>query len=403
MRRRITLITLAISAGVSFLFSLPPALAQFSSSVGRVIVPPSSLDHPEDFGVRTHTNFVILARSVGGVSETNSPSGETPASLACVYKLTQQVKGCPISGTTENPSGGAKAIAVVSAYDNPDAAADLKAFSTQFGLPQANFKQVYADGKQPPNDPGGWSLEEALDIEWAHGMAPKAKIYLVEAASDSLADLLKAESVASKLVGAAGGGEVSNSWGTVEFSGEEQYDKYFTAKGIVYFASSGGSGNLLYPGTSPKVVSAGGTTVNRNSSGDFTGESGCCYGGDSAYELRPAYQNIIEKIVGNRRGTPDFSFDAGATSGVSVYDADGSYGWVVLGGTSVSAPSLAGIVNAAGHFYTSTNAELTKIYGEYGNQKEYHEFFRDITKGTGCTKGWDFCSGVGSDLTYEGK
>ncbi len=401
MRRPIPFVLLV---AVLLLVSRLPALGQSSPAVGTVIAPSSSIEHPEDLGVRTHTNFAILVRSAGGGSASNSPSGETPASLACVYKLTKQVKGCPISGTTQNPTGGAKAIAVVSAYDNPDAATDLKTFSTQFGLPSANFKQVYADGKQPQNDPGGWSLEEALDIEWAHGMAPKAKIYLVEAASDSFADLFKAESVASKLVAAAGGGEVSNSWGGPEFTGEEQYDKYFKEKGVVYLASSGSvSGGLIYPGTSPYAVSAGGTTVNRNGSGDFTGESGCCYGGDSVYEPRPAYQDIIQKIVGSWRGTPDFSFDASPSSGVSVYDADGGYGWLVLGGTSVSAPSLAGIVNAAGNFYTSTNSELTKIYQEYGKQKEYHQFFRDITKGNGCTKGWDFCSGVGSDLTYKGK
>ncbi len=379
------------------------ALSQFSPLVGRAIIPSSSIQQPEDVGLRAHTNFVILVRS-DGFPGSNSPSGETPASLACVYKLTKQVKGCPISGTTKNPTGGAKTIAVVSAYDNPDAATDLATFSTQFGLPTADFEQVYADGSQPPNDPGGWSLEEALDIEWAHGMAPKAKIYLVEAASNSFADLLQAESVASKLVAAAGGGEVSNSWGGSEFTGEQADDKYFKKKGVVYFASSGGTyGDLIYPGTSPYVVSVGSTTVNRNASGDFTGESGCCSGGDSAYEPRPAYQDIIQKIVGTWRGTPDFSFDAGPTSGVSVYDADGGYGWLVLTGTSVSAPSLAGIVNAAGRFSKSTNSELTKIYQEYGNQKEYHQFFRDITKGNGCTKGWDFCSGVGSDLTYKGK
>jgi len=91
-----------------------------------------------------------------------------------------------------------------------------------------------------------------------------------------------------------------------------------------------------------------------------------------------------------------------STSPVAVYDEDGGYGWVVLAGTSVSAPSLAGIVNAAGNFDTSTNAELTMIYKEYGNSKEYQAWFRDIT-GNGCAKGWDFCTGVGSVLTHKGK
>lgn len=376
------------------------ALAQSEPAARSVVVPQSSAQRSEDVGVRAHTNFLLVTRSAGDFPESSGPSGETPASLACVYQLTKQVKGCPISGTKEVPTGGAKAIAIVSAYDNPDAKTDLETFSQKFGLAAADFTQVYADGKQPPNDPGGWSLEEALDIEWAHAMAPKAKIYLVEAASDSMSDLLTAESVASKLVAKAGGGEVSNSWGGAEFAGELSYDKYFKMKRVVYFASAADPPS--YPATSPYVVSAGGTTVDRDSKGDFTGESPCCTGGPSPYEPRPAYQNIIKKIVGAHRGTPDLSFDAGIQSPVSVYDADGGYGWVVLAGTSVSAPSLAGIVNAAGSFDASTNAELTMIYKEYGIPKEYHAWFRDIT-GNGCPKGWNFCAGVGSVLTYSGK
>jgi len=380
-----------------FFLSLPwPGLAQSSSAV---IVPDSGLQRTQDLGIRAHTNFWFVTGPAGAFFSSGAPISETPASLACVYQLTKQVKGCPISGTKEVPTGGANAIAIVSAYDNPDAKTDLETFSKHFGLAPADFRQVYADGKQPPNDPGGWSLEEALAIEWAHAMAPKARIYLVEAASNGYGDLFQAESVASKLVAKAGGGEVSNGWGGAEFSGEQSYDKYFNTKGVVYFAAAG---SPTYPSTSPYVVSAGGTTVERNSHGDFTGESPCCTGGDSVYELRPAYQNIIEKIVGSYRGTPDLSFDAGAQSPVSVYDADGGYGWIALAGTSVSAPSLAGIVNAAGSFNTSSAAELTMIYKEYGIPTEYKMWFRDIM-GDGCTEGWNFCAGVGSPLTYQGK
>jgi len=382
--------SLILVAGLLFFVCSQPVFAQLL---------PGGEQHFDPAGLRAHTNFLVSVHSTGSAG---SPSGETPASLACVYKLTKPVKGCPISGTTENPSGGARAIAVVSAYDNPDATSDLDTFSQQFGLPSARFEQVYANGKQPKNDPGGWSLEEAMAIEWAHGMAPKAKIYLVEAPTNSLADLFQAESVASKLVAKAGGGEVSNSWGGTEFTGEQAYDKYFTTKGIVYFAASGEDG-VLYPSTSPYVVSAGGTTVNRDSGGNFIGESGCCYGGVSLYESRPSYQNIIKKIVGDFRGTPDVSFDAASSSGVSVYDADGGYDWLVVGGTAVSAPSQAGIFNVAGHFYASTETELTQIYKEYGIPKEYHAWFRDITKPSGCMKGWNFCAGVGSNLTYKGK
>src|SRR5215468_6046936 len=96
-------------------------------------------------------------------------------------------------------------------------AADLITFSTQFGLRQPSFQVGYANGQRPPVN-ANWNIEEALDMEWAHAMAPGAKVYLVEAASNSFADLLQAVSVANTLLKAAGGGEVSMSWGGSEFA-----------------------------------------------------------------------------------------------------------------------------------------------------------------------------------------
>jgi subtilase family serine protease len=245
-------------------------------------------------------------------------------------------------------------------------------------------------------------------------MAPKAKIYLVELADDD-SNIYDAEAKASSLVAAAGGGEVSNSWGSYEFSGENKNDSYFKTKGIVYFAASGdGGGETVYPGASPFVVSAGGTSINRDGSGDFSGESAWgdgvkgdegAGGGPSAYEPRPSYQSIIKSIVGSHRGTPDISFDADPFTGVAIYSTPWG-GWVEVGGTSVSSPSLAGIVNASDEFKTSTNAELTETYYEYGNATKYKADFRDITTGSNgfaCVKGWDFCSGIGSPITHKGK
>jgi kumamolisin len=110
-------------------------------------------------------------------------------------------------------------------------------------------------------------------------MAPRARIYLVEAASDALADLLTAVTVASQCAAASGGGEVSMSWGLDEFSGETALDGYFAQPGVVYFAGAGDSGSLLYPSASPNVVSVGGTSLVRNllpwrgNLGDFEGEA----------------------------------------------------------------------------------------------------------------------------------
>jgi subtilase family serine protease len=243
-------------------------------------------------------------------------------------------------------------------------------------------------------------LEESLDVQWAHAMAPNAKIVLVEAASNSLTDLLIAEDVASQMVNAAGGGEVSNSWGASEFSGETGYDSHFVKANVVFFASSGDSPGTSWPGVSPDVVSAGGTTVRRNpSSGSYLSEYpwDSAGGGRSSLEGRPSYQSGISTIVGSARGVPDLSFDSNPITGVWVRDTNGG-GWYIVGGTSVASPSLAGIINSAGSFHTSTNDELTMIYGNIAITTD----FRDITTGY-CgpyagysgVKGWDFCTGVG--------
>jgi len=384
------------------------APGQDTPARGHVIIPHSSIALPGDAGVRAHTNLLVFVPD--RTQPAQSFSGETPASLACVYELVTQVTGCPISGTTTNPSGGAGAIAIVDAYDDPNAAADLATFSSTFGLPAANFSVVYASGKKPSQDStGGWELEESLDIEWAHAMAPNAQLYLVEASSASNSALYSAETVAASLVAAAGGGEISNSWGGGETSSETSNDsKYFSASGIVYFASAGDSPGVIYPSASPKVVSAGGTTVNR-SGGNFTTETAWNSGGGgtSRYESRPSYQSSVSGIVGSKRGTPDFSFDANPNTGVQVYDStayEGTVGpWWIVGGTSVSSPSLAGIVNRAALFATSTNVELTTLYSNLGNSGD----LRDVTSGSCGTHraqaGYDLCTGVGSDQGYAGK
>jgi kumamolisin len=185
----------------------------------------------------------------------------------------------------------------------------------------ANFQVVYASGRQPPVN-ADWNYEEALDIEWAHAMAPNAKIYLVEAASNSWGDLFVAVSVANSLLASAGGGEVSMSCGGSEFSSETYYDRYFTQPGVVYFAGSGDSPGVIWPSTSPNVVSVGGTSISRNpTTGAFQQEMAWQSGGGgpSLYELRPGYQNGISAIVQTRRGTPDVAADADPSTGVWIY------------------------------------------------------------------------------------
>ena len=403
MRRSIALLTIAAAAMfLGYVTSAPVALAEDGI---RVIVPASSIEHPEDVGVRAHTNYVIVLPDKVEIGPNGAPIGENPLSLACIYKLVKQTKGCPKTSNVL-PAGGTKAIALVDAYDNPDAATDITTFAAAYGYGTPKFTKVEV-GSPPPDS--GWAVEESLDIEYAFGQAPNAQIYLVEANSNSFSDLLAAEDKATALLQAAGGGEASNSWGSSEFSGENSYDSHFQGSGVVYFASAGDTGGEVgYPSASPYVVSAGGTTIVRKSNGDFEEETAWpdAGGGPSQYESRPSYQNVIKSIVGTHRGTPDISAEASNVSYVVIYSEYGCGGWCGVGGTSVSSPTIAGIINAAGEFKTSTKAELTQAYDEYNNPTKYAKFFNNITIGSNgyqCEKGWTYCAGIGSPRTLKGK
>jgi kumamolisin len=408
---------------------------------GTVITPESSIAHSEDAGIRAHTNHLIFVPEGRPLSSAipNYTFAETPASLGCVYQVGPIYAGCnPATGGTNHPTGGWGAIAIVDAYDNPNAAADLATFSIQYGLPTATFTKVYANTSfgnlngmtascsgTPPGDTG-WGLEEDLDIEWAHAMAPSARIILVEACSNSNSDLFYAEQVAGRKVALYGGGNISNSWGESEFAGEvglidNVFYRYSWNK-ISYFASAGDSGwGAQYPSSSPWIVSAGGTTVNRDVNGNFLSET--CWsgsgGGVSQYELWQNPPNIsngmgpwtsyqFPQFGQTARQTPDLSFDSDPASGVNVYDSYGYGGWVVVGGTSVASPSLAGIVNNSnnrlgqapnigGHY---TNEENNLIYDSLFAHIAYQNYY-DVTTGSNGTghnagPGYDQCTGVGT-------
>jgi len=363
---------------------------------GRImIVPDSSIPRPG----RINTNYFFVGSREA--KEQPSVGDETPGSLACVYQLVPGPKGCPVATSTNVPTGGIGAIAIVDAGHYPTAAQDLHVFSSHYGLPDADFQIVYADGTQPPVY-GNWEVEEALDIEWAHAMAPKAKLFLVESVEVNTDPTWRAVAVAGKLVHDNGGGVVSMSWGIPEWPQEVNYDKFFTAPGVVYFAASGDFGlNIpFHPAASPNVVAVGGTYLNRDGSGNFVNEqyaTGSGGGTISPYEPIPAYQNIIANIVGTHRGYPDV---AAPYCCAPIY----LQGWFDVGGTSWSSPTFAGIVNAAGLLMKSSQKELTMIYKIYGNAAAYKATYNDITTGdNNCKKGWDICTGVGSPKTYRGK
>jgi kumamolisin len=432
MNRTVAVLSFVLALGVST--SLLFAQGQ-SAAHHRVVVPDSSVEQPGDRGMKAHTNHVILLPGDSDGRQAIQPNHETPGSLACVYQLVPTlVPGCPIATSNAVPLGGNGIIAIVDAYDYPTAYKDLSTFSRQFNLPvlpqcskhktTSCFQKVYATGVTPPSN-CGWAQEAAIDIEWAHTMAPNASIVLVEAASNDLLDLLAAVDVANAFLnptGIAAGtglGQVSMSWGATEFPSEVDFDSHFKTPGVVYFAASGDvGGSTIYPGASPFVVSAGGTSIMR-SGGSFLGEIAWAGGGGglSPFEAIPSYQNAIAGIAGSQRAVPDLSFDADPNSGVPIFDntpcqasVNGpiQVGWQVFGGTSVATPSLAGIVNSAGSKYSSTDTELSTIYACQATSTCYTFGFRDILTGSTSTSfsagpGWDFTTGVGSPIGLNNK
>jgi kumamolisin len=405
--------------------------AQTQSRKGHVVIPESSVARAGDAGKMAHTNLRVLMPDAGplAIDANVQPNGlppllgvffETPASLACVYRLVPHAKsGCNPDQVTQTATGGAGAIAIVDAFDDPNAKKDLAIFSAIFGLPPADLTVVFASGTQPDLDPsGGWELEESLDIEYAHAMAPGARLFLVEAASNKTNDIFKAIVVAGNLVATNGGGEVTMSFsfgGEFDLKTQSLLDELFTTPGVVYFASAGDGAGAVWPATSPNVIAAGGTSISRDSStGNFILETTWqdTGGGPSLVEPRPPFQDRIARIVGPTRGTPDISFDANPNSGVWVVDTNlfqGQPGGLFfgVGGTSLSSPALAGIINNAGKFQPSSQAENALIYRHLFSDRDD---FRDVVYGN-CgvnvgdfaTPGWDFCSGVGSSVGLDGK
>ncbi len=357
------------------------------------IVPVTTVALADDAGVRAHTNHLI---AVGGAtSRLAGPTGLTPDMVRTAYSVPSNL--------------GSGAIAIVDAYHYPTSVPDFNTFSAQFGLPtepsgsatastNAVFQVVFAAGIQPPTD-SGWSQEMAIDTQWAHAMAPNAKIYLVEAKSSSVTDLMAAVLVAKALPGVK---QVSMSFGSTESACSfVKYDPNLVQTGVVFFAAAGDTSDEKdFPALSKNAVSVGGTTLNLDALGNRISENAWAQtgGGISAFEPRQIFQNVAIGKTSTFRSGSDISAVGDPATGVSVYDSTASgglSGWINFGGTSVACPIVAGIANAAGSHATSSVSFNTLIYSMVGMSGIY-----DVTHGTSgvnsADHGWDIVSGVGS-------
>jgi subtilase family serine protease len=313
-----------------------------------------------------------------------SGNGYGPSQLQAAYDLAAAA-AADGSGTT---------VALVDAYNDPTAASDLAAYRSAAGLPaltSGQFTQYNQEGETSPlpaEAPADddWTLEESLDVDMVSAICPLCKIDLVEADNDSGDGLYIAEETAATTLGAK---YISNSWGGSESSTDTTYDsEYFGVSGVVYTASAGDSaysGGVIYPATSPHVVSVGGTTLDTSSnargwtesvwetsSTEGTG-SGC-----SAYEPQPAWQASLSVItaVCSHRVDNDVAADADPNTGAAIYDtSNGNGGWNEVGGTSESSPIIAAVFALAGNNGNGGDNAADSIYTHTGN-------LYDVTSGS---------------------
>ncbi|HEY5428243.1 MAG TPA: hypothetical protein VIK04_03940 [Solirubrobacteraceae bacterium] len=282
---------------------------------------------------------IVPAAAAGG----SPPGAGTPAYLQQAYDLAYLAQ----------TAGSSQTVAIVDAYDDANAEADLATFRATYGLPPCTsatgcLRKVNEHGSPTPlpSPDSGWETEISLDLDAVSSVCPNCHILLVEASTASLHDMDQAEITAASL----GATEISNSWSgasTGPISGT------YTFPGVAVVAATGDGGYVgpgwdAYPAAFPGVTAAGGTTLTPASSaapaargfsesawslsGGWGGGSGC-----DLSEAKPAYQTDAG-CTG--RSYADVSADADPSTGLTVYDSANG-GWLLAGGTSLATPLIA--------------------------------------------------------------
>ena len=309
----------------------------------------------------------------------------TPAQIRHAYGIDQL-----------STTGAGQTIAIVDAFGSPTIQQDLNTFSARFGLPPATLN-VITPQAMPAQPDSGWALETSLDVEWAHAIAPDARLLLVLSPTTSLPDLLNAVDYAAQHAA-----QVSMSWGTTEFATETSLDMHFNLPGVTFFASAGDTGpGVCWPAVSPFVVGVGGTTLKltaantRNTETAWSGSGG----GQSLYEPEPSFQQAWQTT--GFRQVPDVSYNADPNTGYLVYDStplNGQSGWTTVGGTSAGTSQWAALYALAN---AGRAAPLTGDEPLYtlGSPTTYLNNFFDITTGSNskfsAQTGYDLITGIG--------
>jgi subtilase family serine protease len=327
--------------------------------------------------------------AAGAPLATAPSAGYGPAQLRGAYSL-----------TTATSAGAGQTVAIVDAYNDPNAESDLNQYRGAFGIAACTtangcFRKVNQSGNASPlpaSDPG-WSEEISLDLDMVSAICPNCNILLVEAKSASLTNLGLATSEAAAL----GATEISNSYGGSE-SGVSSYAKYYKHPGIAITASAGDDGYAVeFPASAPTVTAVGGTSLtlsgttrSRETAWNGTG-SGC-----SRTFAQPTLQTPVLPTAGvcSRRVVGDVSAVADPGTGVAVYDSYQESGWLVFGGTSVSSPIIASVYALAGNAGTDSGTALPYSRGHEGSN------LYDVTSGTNGSCGGTYLCKAGPG--YDG-
>ncbi|HEV7999644.1 MAG TPA: hypothetical protein VGP63_07180, partial [Planctomycetaceae bacterium] len=340
----------------------------------------------------------------------------TPSQVTTAYGV-NRIQFGTVAGT-----GAGQTIAIVDAFNDPNIIGDTATFNNQFNLPQFNVSGGptlsvlnQTGGTTPPTINGqGWDVEESLDVQWAHSIAPQANIILYESNTNNDSDMDQAVATAAANPAVS---VVSMSWGEGEFQGEQSEDPFVLTPtgrtgGVTFLAAAGDGGSpAIYPATSPDVVSVGGTSLTIQTDGTYTSESvwnnnngHATGGGVSSLESQPAYQvGNVNGASTTNRAVPDVSMDADPRTGVYVLDTF-SGGWFQVGGTSLSTPLWAGLIAIANQgralngqpSLNGLTQTLPTLYGLPSSD------FNDITVGNNgtysATPGYDLVTGRGTPI-----
>ncbi|MFL5797331.1 MAG: peptidase S8 [Actinomycetota bacterium] len=369
------------------LVSPGPAFAANVHASARAVCPA-----PNAGAARCHALVVTDAR--GNPLATTSPTGYGPAQFHGAYNL-------------PTAASGNQTVAIVDAYDDPTAKADLDVYDSTYGLPSfptcggsvttACFQKVNQNGSTGglPRKNSGWALEIALDVETAHQICQNCKILLVEAKSNSFSNLAAAVNRAVLM----GANVVSNSYGGGETS--STLGGAYDHPGVAITASSGDGGyGVESPASFNTVVAVGGTTLNLGAGNTYgservwSGAGSGCSGYFSARSWQTSTSTWAQTGCGSKRGVADLSADADPNTGASVYDStpyQGQAGWFQVGGTSLSAPLIGAVYALAAN--TGTASYPASI--PYAHTSSLH----DVTSGSNGSCGTIMCTGAAG---YDG-